>query len=116
MLDQNPLRTKLEISKNLARFIHSSSGISSGRAPKLSQRVNDLLSDRSSELVKGPFVEALPDFQKGLSLKGLVDAGVLDQKWKVLEQEPDSNAIFTRLLHQHQEKACLLYTSPSPRD
>ena len=105
MLDQNPLRTKLEISKNLARFIHSSSGISSGRAPKLSQRVGDLLSDRSSELVKGPFVEALPDFQKGLSLKGLVDAGILDQKWKVLEQEPDSNAIFTRLLHQHQEKA-----------
>ncbi|MDC0267835.1 DEAD/DEAH box helicase [bacterium] len=51
-------------------------------------------------LVKGPYVEALPDFPKGESLKSFVERGVLHEGFARL-----STAEYERPLHCHQSEA-----------
>ncbi|WP_170756490.1 DEAD/DEAH box helicase [Ruegeria lacuscaerulensis] len=54
-------------------------------------------------LVRGPFLESLPDFEKGNSIKELVADGVLCEQWRGLESNAPS--LWNRPLHRHQQAA-----------
>ena len=53
--------------------------------------------------MKGPYLEALPDYEKGRNLAELCQAGVLHADWMAMQGSP----IWKRLLHIHQETALL---------
>jgi DEAD/DEAH box helicase len=54
-------------------------------------------------LVKGPYVESLPDFEKGATLRDLLQAGLLHAHWSELDED-----LLDRPLHRHQERAVRL--------
>ena len=99
----NPFDFKYELSKVLTRFITTSAPVSSARTPRLSKEIFDKCSN--AELVKGPFVESLPDFEKGGSIKQLVREGRLQEIWSNLELTDNGKLIYERPLHLHQTKA-----------
>ncbi len=96
-LDPNQFKDSLE--RVLGRFIATSSPVSSLRAPLLSQDLTQVIANK--ELIKGPFIETLPDFEKGASIGQLVSAGVLAPQWGALAGNP----IYNRPLHAHQDEA-----------
>ena len=99
--DLNPLQFRHELNASLARFITSAAAVSSQRAPNLRKKLNDLI--KQEILVKGPFVESLPDFDKGLSLQQIAEAGRLHPDWSVMrEKAPD---LWSRPLHAYQDQA-----------
>ena len=75
MRDLHPTHFRDALRRSLGDYIATSLAISS-RFPELRERVRAILADPSTTLVKGPFVEAMPDFEKGRSLRQLVEAGV----------------------------------------
>ena len=99
--DLNPLHFQKELNGSLARFIAAAAAVSQRRAPKLREEVIRRIS--SETLVKGPFVESLPDFDKGMSLKEMASEGVLHEDWATMA----SNApeLWERRLHAHQCQA-----------
>lgn len=99
--DLNPLYFRQYLNKSLARFITSTAAISPRRAPRLREQLIERIAKET--LVKGPFVESLPDFDKGMSLKGLAKAGLLHPDWNVMA-ETDPN-LWDRPLHAHQSQA-----------
>ena len=99
----NPFDFKNELSEVLTRFITTSAPVSSARTPRLAKEIFDKCS--SAELVKGPFVESLPDFEKGGSIKQLVREGRLQETWSKLESTENGKLIYERSLHLHQTKA-----------
>ncbi len=99
----NPFDFKNELSKVLTRFITTSAPVSSARTPRLAKEIFDKC--LSAELVKGPFVESLPDFEKGGSIKQLVREGRLQETWSKLESTENGKLIYERPLHLHQTKA-----------
>ena len=52
-------------------------------------------------LVKGPFIETLPDFEKGVSIGDMVADGTMTAHWGALRD----GALFYRPLHAHQDAA-----------
>ncbi|WP_191569557.1 DEAD/DEAH box helicase [Paracoccus yeei] len=96
-LDPNLFKDSLE--EVLSRFISTSSPINTLRAPHLASDLSRLIANK--DLVKGPFIETLPDFVKGRSIKQMVDEGVLHTKWSRLQD----STLFTRTLHEHQDAA-----------
>ena len=52
-------------------------------------------------LVKGPFIETLPDFEKGVSIDDMVADGTMTAHWGALRGGP----LFYRPLHAHQDAA-----------
>ena len=99
--DLNPLHFQKELNGSLARFIAAAAAVSQRRAPKLREEVIRRIS--SETLVKGPFVESLPDFDKGMSLKEMASEGMLHEDWATMA----SNApeLWERKLHAHQCQA-----------
>lgn len=102
MHDPNPLRFRQELERTVRRYLATTLPVSP-RFPELRSKFQDLL--REEELVKGPYVETLPDFEKGASLADLVAEGVLSKQWEELEP-----SLLHRPLHRHQEEAirCVL--------
>ena len=99
--DLNPLQFRQELNVPLARFITSTAAVSSRRVPKLRNALNERIARET--LVKGPFVESLPDFDKGLSLQQMAGAGWLHPDWAIMqEMAPD---LWSRPLHAHQAQA-----------
>jgi DEAD/DEAH box helicase/Helicase conserved C-terminal domain/MrfA Zn-binding domain len=104
MAEHNPLLIFKSLNETLRRYIPTTLPISR-RYPRLQKAFRGLLNDQ--ELVKGPFVEALPDFKKGRPLRALLrqNGGFLNDG---LEKLPGK--ILDRPLHGHQEvaltKAC----------
>ena len=96
-LDPNMFKGKLE--HVLSRFIASSSPISSLRAPQLASNLSRLIAERN--LVKGPYIETLPDFQKGRSIRDMVEEGTFAPEWQALVGGP----LYERSLHTHQDAA-----------
>ena len=96
-LDPNAFKSALE--SILARFISTSTQINTVRAPELDQMIRELA--HHQEIVKGPYLETLPDFEKGKSLSGLVGGGVLDNAWDRFL----TKAVYNRPLHAHQQAA-----------
>jgi hypothetical protein len=99
----DPLRFKAELGDVLARYITTAAAVSPARAPRLSRAIADAC--EQAELVKGPFVESLPDFEKGGSISELVDKGALHETWNRLGSSDEGRRLFERPLHLHQAAA-----------
>lgn len=97
MAETNPIAFAENLHKVLARYIATTLPVSR-RYPRLAAEFRALLNNQ--QLVKGPFVEALPDFEKGLPLSKLVRSagGFLHDALRNLPY-PE------RPLHRHQEEA-----------
>lgn len=99
--DLNPLLFRQDLNSSMARFITSAAAVSSRRAPRLRNILNERIAKET--LVKGPFVESLPDFDKGLSLEQMYRAGSLHPDWQNMQNAaPD---LWSRPLHAHQSQA-----------
>lgn len=99
----DPLRFKTELGSTLARYITTAAAISSSRAPRLSRAIADACGQ--ADLVRGPFVESLPDFEKGGSIAEHVAAGTLHAGWNALERTNEGQNLYNRPLHLHQAAA-----------
>ncbi|MFN3725976.1 MAG: DEAD/DEAH box helicase [Allosphingosinicella sp.] len=106
MSDLDPLRLRDQLNDTLARYIATAVPISRERTPQLADEVRARIAGAETELVKGPFLESLPDFEKGRSLSALVEAGLLSPEWQALERT-GHQGLFARALHKHQERSLL---------
>ena len=101
--DLDPIVFADQLQKILARYITTSAAISPARAPKLAKTLARRL--QTQKLVKGPFVESLPDYVKGGSIRDLVTAGEMSKHWETLQKSQGGEALFARPLHLHQAAA-----------
>jgi hypothetical protein len=99
MSEHNPLILYGNLRDTLRRYIPTTLPISR-RYPNLRQGFRDLVNRR--ELVQGPFLEALPDYEKGQSLRTLLrgQGGFLNDGLAGLPAH-----VLERPLHLHQEQA-----------
>lgn len=97
MSEANPIALVEDLKRVLERYIATTLPISR-RYPRLADRFRDELA--SQHLVEGPFVEALPDFEKGKTLVELTrgQGGFLHD---ALADLPNPE----RRLHLHQQRA-----------
>ena len=103
MSDLNPIGFRKELREMMTRYITTAAAVSSERAPKLAQALRERLT--KEEMVAGPFVESLPDFEKGDSLSDLVEAGLLHKGWNALKDHSEGMKLLQRQLHSHQADA-----------
>lgn len=98
-MNSNPIQLSRTIDETLKRYIPTTLSISHN-FPKLRQEFHNIL--KQQMLVKGPYVEALPDFEKGAPLESL-----FQHSGKYLHDGLSSLPadILSRLLHRHQEEA-----------
>jgi len=99
MSETNPIFLAENLRKTLRRYITTTLPVSR-RYPQLQKEIKKIVA--RTQLVKGPFVEALPDFEKGKPLRQVlaVNGGFLDDGFAALPAE-----ILDRPLHLHQEQA-----------
>ena len=97
MPDTNPISFSRDLETVIARYIATTLPISR-RYSNLGREFRQLL--KQEQIVQGPFVEALPDFEKGKPLAHLLKkaGGFLHDGLGLLPTA-------SRLLHIHQEKA-----------
>jgi ATP-dependent helicase YprA (DUF1998 family) len=100
MQDLNPTHFRDRLDQTLRRYLATALPISP-RYPELRAGFRDLLERET--LVKGPYVESLPDFEKGATLRNLLDEGLLNLDWNELDAD-----LLDRRLHRHQERALRL--------
>lgn len=105
MAELNPLELRDRLQKTLSEYLSTAVPISPLRAPRLAAAVRQVLADE--ELVKGPFLESLPDYTKAGSIRRLVEDGVLHESWRRL-LETNHDRLFERSLHAHQNRAVRL--------
>lgn len=94
----NPIQLREEFKTGLRSFYETALPVSD-RFPELKKAIHNSLSEES-RTIKGPFLETLPDFRKGKSIRQLVAEKLLHPGF--LEMEKD---IVDRPLHSHQEEA-----------
>ncbi|MEN3951261.1 DEAD/DEAH box helicase [Iodidimonas sp. SYSU 1G8] len=99
----DPMLFKQELERTIARFIATTAPVSQLRSPVLAEKYRGALS--ATELVKGPYLEALPDYEKGATLAELVREGVLCDEWLRLGSHDHGRKLLNRRLHRHQEQA-----------
>jgi len=99
MADNNPLELYYTLKSTLERYIPTTLPVSR-RYPALDKKFRQLIQEQ--KLVKGPYLESLPDFEKGPLLKALLkeNGGFLHNALSALPEH-----ILDRPLHKHQEKA-----------
>ncbi|KPF84184.1 hypothetical protein IP70_16725 [alpha proteobacterium AAP38] len=97
----NPNTFRDQLNMVLGRYIATSSPLNEVRSPHLAAAVRDKI--EGLNFVKGPFVETLPDFEKGTSLEGLHAEGVLAPAWSAFAE--NAPFVWRRSLHAHQETA-----------
>ena len=97
MKETNPIELVEDLKTVLQRYIATTLPISR-RYPSLGAAFRDILAEQT--LVEGPYVEALPDFEKGLSLEALLkkNGGFVHDALGCL---PTAG----RKLHKHQQRA-----------
>jgi hypothetical protein len=98
-LDPNAFRLRLNAA--LTRFTATSTPVNEVRAPHLAEMLRRRIG--GLDFVKGPYVEMLPDFEKGESLAGLHAQGRLDAAWSAFATA--APAVWSRPLHAHQHAA-----------
>lgn len=103
MTELDPIRFKDNLGETLAQYITTAAAVSSARAPRLSRAVADACA--RAALVRGPFVESLPDFEKGGSIEELVANGALHSAWSALSESEEGRSLWRRRLHLHQSAA-----------
>ncbi len=94
----DPIQLQDKLQERMRRYLMTALPIS-GRFPALRKEAFDYLR-KEEVLLKGPFLEAIPDFPKGPSLKDLVEEGVLQKGFERL-----GAAAYNRQLHAHQVEA-----------
>ncbi|MCB9481000.1 MAG: DEAD/DEAH box helicase [Desulfobacteraceae bacterium] len=99
MSETNPIKLVDILKETLQRYIATTFPVSS-RYPELKKQFEKII--KTQTLVKGPYVEALPDFKKGQSLESLISAnkGFLNDGFLSLPEN-----LRKRKLHLHQEEA-----------
>lgn len=97
MSETNPIALVDELKAVLERYIATTLPISR-RYPQLAERFRAELA--AQKLVEGPYVEALPDFEKGKSLAELTQA-----QGGFLHDALAGLPVATRRLHLHQQRA-----------
>jgi hypothetical protein len=99
MSEANPLKLANILQDTLRRYITTTVPIHS-RYPKLKEDFWNIL--KSERLVKGPYIESVPDFEKGRTLSSLLqkNGGFMHDGLGLLESE-----ILDRKLHLHQDIA-----------
>lgn len=99
MSEANPLKLAQTLQETLTRYITTTVPIHS-RYPKLKEDFWNVL--ESEQLVKGPYIESVPDFEKGKTLRSLLqqNGGFMHDGLGLIE--PD---ILDRKLHLHQDIA-----------
>lgn len=102
LLDPNTFR--VDLNRVLTRFMATSSPVNEIRAPVLAERLREAIS--GLDFVKGPYLETLPDFEKGQSLAELRAVGRLEPAWDSLASTAPE--LWRRPLHAHQQDAILL--------
>lgn len=90
--DLDPVAFKRTLATRLRDFTLSAASISPVHAPRLASAVETLISRHP--FVSGPYVESLPDFEKGESIAELVASGVLCEAWKPMGEK--APALFER--------------------
>jgi hypothetical protein len=98
MHDLNPLEFRQNLQAAMRRYIATALPIAA-RYPGLAEEFRTILNEKAV-LVRGPYVESLPDFVKGRTLGDLVMDGTLIEKWLELPEY-----LLARSLHKHQEDA-----------
>jgi hypothetical protein len=85
MDDLHPIDFRDELERTLRAYIVESVPISA-RYPSLRAAFRNSLADETNnvQLVRGPYVESLPDFDKASSLRTLVADGLLSPAWNCL--------------------------------
>ena len=99
--DLDPVAFKRTLATRLRDFTLSAASISPVHAPRLAAAVENLISRHP--FVSGPFVESLPDFEKGESIAELVVSGGLCASWQAMGEK--APALYERKLHLHQRAA-----------
>lgn len=102
----NPLELRDELVETLPRYISTALPINRQRAPKLANEMLRVLREFAGSLVKGPYLESIPDFVKAQSLQALVEEESFDLSWLALEESGHEH-LLARRLHKHQEEAIL---------
>ncbi|MDB4353814.1 DEAD/DEAH box helicase, partial [Akkermansiaceae bacterium] len=97
-IEIDPLRLHDDLEDRMLRYLLTSLPINR-RFPKLRELATKELK-KIDTLIKGPFLEALPDYPKGKSLEQLVDDGLLHSGFSQLEGD-----VYKRPLHEHQVDA-----------
>ena len=95
MIETNPIAMGHSLETSIRRYLRSALPISRNY-PKLSGEIERLL-NQAGLVLKGPFVEALPDFHKGGSLQALA-AGKAPLLHRDFHRLPENE--FTRLAAQ----------------
>lgn len=106
MSDLDPLKLRDTLQETLGRYTASAVPISDERAPRLAAHVREAIQQAGRTMVKGPYLESLPDFEKGRSIAQLVEAGTLDLAWSRMIESGHQH-LYERRLHRHQESAIL---------
>lgn len=94
----DPITLQSDLQQRIRRYLLTALPINR-RYPLLRAEAERLI-DQPDTVIKGPFLEAIPDFPKGKSLKDLVAEGVLHDGFSRL-----GPVVFERSLHIHQEQA-----------
>ena len=99
--DLDPIQFRAVLEQRLRRFTTAAAAVSRVVAPNLGRAIDKMIEQET--LIRGPFVESLPDFEKGSSIKELVADGTLCELWSGMEANAPS--LWTRPLHRHQQAA-----------
>ncbi len=97
----NPSSFRDQLNAVLRRFIATSSPINEVRTPHIAGALREKIG--GLDFVKGPFIETLPDFEKGASLEALRSEGVLEPAWSAVAE--NAPFMWRRPLHAHQAAA-----------
>ena len=97
-IEIDPVELQKDLHDRMQRYLLTALPIHR-RFPKLRAQASAELS-RNNTLVRGPYLEALPDYPKTKSIKDLVDAGMLHEGFRDMDPK-----VFNRPLHQHQAEA-----------
>jgi len=97
-IEIDPVALQEDLHDRMLRYLQTSLPIN-GRFPKL-RAESDKQLIAANALIKGPYLETLPDFPKGASLKQLVEKGTLHEGFSKLDKD-----VYERPLHVHQEVA-----------
>jgi len=102
-IEIDPVSLQQDLQDRMQRYLQTALPIHR-RFPKLRKATEEQFSAETT-LIKGPYLEALPDFPKSHSLKSLVNEGILHRGLENMAPE-----VYTRDLHEHQSKAIHLVT------
>ena len=104
MSDIDPLALRDDLRETLARYITTAVPVSESRTPRLASELRGALAKDTGRLVKGPYLESLPDFEKASTLRRLVEEGLFCEGWRALDGSGHAS-LLDRPLHAHQELA-----------